>query len=315
MPQADQHPEQAPPPDTGRETVLVAMDVDTSELDGSYDVVVGRFGDAPGAVGLLCGPMQTVDAARVAAMPHLRVVAVAGAGTDKVDSEALEAAGVRLLSVPETTATATADVAMTLLLMCARQVDPTQAALRRGEWPGWSFTDTPGRDVHGATLGLVGYGNIARATGRRAEAFSMRVLHHTRTPTGEEGYRASLDDLLRESDVLSVHVPLTPATRGLVGAEQLALLPAGAIVVNTARGGIVDEEALCDALDSGHLFAAGLDVFVGEPKIAPRLLETPRLVMTPHIGTATRQTRETMVATAARLLAEALAATEQEEAR
>ncbi len=297
------------PPIGGRPTVLVTMDVDTGELEASYDVTRGRLGDAPEAVAVLCGPMQAVSAEAVAAMPRLRVVAVAGAGTDRVDADALELAGVRLLSVPETTATATADLAMTLLLMCARQVDTTQAALRGGAWPGWAFTDTPGRDVHGATLGLVGYGNIARAMAERATAFSMHVLHHARTDTGVPGYHADLADLLPRCDFLSVHVPLTPATRSLLGGPELDLLPTGAVVVNTARGGIVDEQALCDRLDSGHLFAAGLDVFVGEPKVDPRLLSTRGLVLTPHIGTATRQTRDTMVREAARALVRVLAET------
>jgi phosphoglycerate dehydrogenase-like enzyme len=289
-----------------RQRVLLTLAVEAPALEAAYDVVRGSVGDAPDAVALLCAPTEVVTAADVASMPGLRVVSVAGAGTDGIDHEALRAAEVELLTVPETTASATADLAMTLMLMAARRVDDAQSDLRRGQWPGWSFADAPGRDVHGATLGLVGFGHIGRALAARARAFSMTVLHHTRTPTGEPGHKARLADLLPSSDFLSIHVPLTEQTRGLIGAAELDLLPEGAVVVNTARGGIVDEDALCDRLASGRLFAAALDVFDGEPTVSPRLLAAPHLVLTPHIGSATRQTRAGMVATAEARLLEAL---------
>lgn len=292
--------------DSERQQVLVTLPVEVSGLEQAYDVVRGSVGEAPAAVAILCGPTQAMTADDVAAHPRLRVVSVAGAGTDGLDHGALEDAGVELLTVPETTATATADLAMTLILMAARRVDEAQADLRRGEWPGWSFSDAPGRDVHGATLGLVGFGHIGRALAHRAEAFSMTVLHHTRTPTGEPGHTTHLAELLARSDFLSIHVPLTEATRGLIGAAELDLLPAGAVVVNTARGGIVDEQALCDRLESGRLFASALDVFEGEPAVSPRLLEAPNLILTPHIGSATQQTRARMVAAAAAGLARSL---------
>jgi glyoxylate reductase len=148
--------------------------------------------------------------------------------------------------------------------------------------------------VHGATLGVVGFGRIGREVARRAGGFGMRVLHSTRTPTGIEGYVASLDELLERSNIVSLHIPLTPETRGLIGAEQIALMPKGSVLVNTARGPIVDEDALVDALESGHLFAAGLDVFDGEPKLNPRLLTAPNITLLPHIGSATYATRTSM---------------------
>ena len=284
--------------DSERQQVLVTLPVEVPALEEAYDVVRAPFGEAPDAVAVLCAPTEVMTAADVAALPRLRVVAVAGAGTDGLDHEALRGAGVELVTVPETTATATADLTMTLMLMAARRVDGAQRDLRRGQWPGWSFADAPGRDVRGATLGLVGFGHIGRALSRRAQAFEMRVLHHTRTPTGEPGHVARLGELLPRCDFLSVHVPLTTETRGLIGADELDLLPEGAVVVNTARGGIVDEDALCDRLESGRLFAAALDVFDGEPDVSPRLLAAPNLVLTPHIGSATRQTRARMVAAA-----------------
>jgi len=285
-----------------RPVVLLTVPVDVPAVDG-YDVVPGDLGDRPDAVGLLCGPMQRLTAADLDALPGLRAVSVAGAGTDGLDLDALGERGIPLSTAPEPTAPATADLAVTLMLMAARRLDESQALLRDGSWPGWSFDDVPGRDLHGATLGLVGFGHIGRLVARRAEAFGMTCLHHTRTPTGEPGHVADLADMLPRSDVLSVHVPLTTKTRGLIGPVELDLMPRDAIVVNTARGGIVDEQALCDRLDDGRLFAAGLDVFEDEPRVHPRLLRTPHLVLTPHIGSATRQTRERMVVTAAQRLA------------
>lgn len=289
-----------------RPRVLVTHAVDIGDLEQTCDVVRGAPGAAPDAEAILCGPMQVLTAAEVAAMPRLRVVAVSGAGTDGLDHTALAAAGVAVLTAAEATAPATADLAMTLMLMAARRVDDAQGLLRGGGWPTWAFDAPPARDVTGATLGLVGYGHIGRLMARRAAAFSMRVLHHTRTATGEPGWCATLEELLPQSDFLSVHVPLTPETRSLIGAEQLDLLPERAVVVNTARGGIVDETALCDRLDSGRLYAAGLDVFPDEPNVDPRLLRTPHLVLTPHIGSATVETRQAMVGSAIARLKEHL---------
>ena len=285
-----------------RSVVVVTIPVELPEIEG-YVVVRGRLADHPDAIGVICGPTERITAEELDAMPALRAVSVAGAGTDGLDRDALAQRGIPLTTAAESTAPATADLAMTLMLMAARRVDDSQALLREGRWPGWSFDDVPGKDLAGATLGLVGFGHIGRLVAARAAVFGMDVLHHTRTPTGEPGHVARLPDLLARSDVLSLHLPLTPASRGLVGAAELDLLPAGAIVVNTARGGIVDEEALCDRLDDGRLFAAALDVFEGEPTPRARLLTTPHLVLTPHVGSATRQTRHRMVSTAAERLA------------
>jgi glyoxylate reductase len=161
--------------------------------------------------------------------------------------------------------------------------------------------------VHGATLGLVGYGRIAQAVARRAEGFSMRVLHHSRRTTGLPGYVPDLDSLLRESDVVSLHVPLSSETVHLIDARRLKLLRPTAVLVNTARGAVVDEEALAEALETGRLFAAGLDVYEHEPIVHPRLLAAPRTVLVPHIGSASVATRLAMALLATTAVAEVLA--------
>lgn len=148
--------------------------------------------------------------------------------------------------------------------------------------------------MHGATLGLVGYGRIARAVARRAAGFDMTVLHNTRTDTGVEGCVGDLDSLLSTSDIVSLHVPLTSETHHLIDARRLALMKTDAVLVNTARGPVVDEEALAAALENGTIFAAGVDVFEREPAVHPRLLAAPRTVLLPHIGSATRATRQRM---------------------
>jgi glyoxylate reductase len=164
----------------------------------------------------------------------------------------------------------------------------------RAGWEGWGINQYLGRDVHGAVLGLVGYGRIGAAVARRAGGFGMTVLHHTRRDTQVPGYTASLDTLLAEADIVSLHVPLNDATRHLIGRRELALMGRDAVLVNTARGPVVDEEALADALHDGTIFAAGLDVYEREPEVHPRLLNAPRTVLLPHIGSATQATRAKM---------------------
>jgi phosphoglycerate dehydrogenase-like enzyme len=280
-------------------------DHDVRHVDG------GRLLDHPDAataVGIVCGPLQRLGPEQLDRLPALRVVSVAGAGYDGIDVRALERRGVVLRTAPAPTAVATAELALTLLLMCARQVDAAQARLRAGEWTGLRFDRVSGRDLHGACLGLVGFGHTATRVGTAARALGMDVRHHHRTPCDEPGHTSDLDDLLRTSDVLSLHVPLTEGTRGLVGARELDLLPPGAVVVNTARGPVLDVEALCDRLDDGRLGAAGLDVYDDEPHVPARLLATPRLTLLPHMGSGTPQTRTAMARTAARHLAESLSA-------
>jgi glyoxylate reductase len=236
---------------------------------------------------------DAVDDSVLDRLPSLRLVANYGVGYDNVDAEACRARGVAVTNTPGVLDAATADLTITLMLAVRRRVVEGDALVRSGRW-GTSWSESPflGRDLSGATLGIVGLGRIGAAVARRALAFDMRVLFHRRTRTEDAGYR-ELDDLLRESDVVSVHTPLTPETKELMSRERLALLRDGATLVNTARGAIVDEDALVAELVSGRI-SAGLDVFVHEPQVPDALLTLPNVVLTPHIGSATVETRAAM---------------------
>ena len=255
--------------------------------------------------GIVCVLTDQIDAALLdaGAAGRLRVVANVAVGYDNIDVAAARERNVVVCNTPGVLDDTTADLAFSLILGAARLAQDAEADLRAGRWQGWGITQYLGRDVHHATLGIVGYGRIGRAVARRAAGFDMRVLHHTRTDTGEPGYVADLDDLLRDSDIVSLHVPGGPATRHLIDARRLALMKPTAVLVNTARGPVVDEEALADALHAGRLFAAGLDVFEQEPLLHPRLLDAPRTVLLPHIGSASQATRTQM----ARLASSAVA--------
>jgi glyoxylate reductase len=227
-------------------------------------------------------------------LPSLRIVANYGVGYDGIDVEACARRGVAVTNTPGVLDAATADLAFGLLLAARRRIVEGDRYVREGKWGShWVEAVLLGDEVSGATLGIVGLGRIGSAVARRARAFDMRVLH-TRRRHGEEeeGYRP-LDDLLAEADVVSLHVPLTEETQGLVDARRLALMRNGACLVNTARGAIVDEDALVRELVSGRL-RAGLDVFAHEPSVPRELLDLPNVVLTPHIGSGTGATREAM---------------------
>jgi glyoxylate reductase len=275
---------------------------DCFERLAGHVLVEGSPGSDARAEALICGPLEAVDEASMRQMPGLRVIAVAGAGTDAIDHQAAAGRGVAVLAAGEALTETTADLAFGLIIAASRLMHDAEAALRTGSWGGWRFLDDFGRDVHGETLGLVGFGSIGRAVARRAEGFGMRVLHHARNPTHVRGWVADLDELLRESDIVSVHVPLTEHTQRLIDKRRLGLLKPTAVLVNTSRGAVLDEDALADALSAGRLFAAGLDVYEREPAVSPRLLAAPRAVLLPHIGSATSRTREAMLRTAAEKL-------------
>jgi glyoxylate reductase len=240
-----------------------------------------------------------IDATVIGGAPKLRVVANVAVGYDNIDLEAARQAGVVVCNTPGVLDETTADLAFALILSAARLLGQAERDLRAGRWSGWGVGQYLGHDVHGATLGVVGFGRIGRAVARRGEGFGMRVLHHSRHPSGTPGYVSDLDELLRRSDVVSLHLPLDDATRGLVDHERLAAMKPTAVLVNTSRGPVVDEEALAVALEEGRIFAAGLDVFEHEPAVHPRLLAAPRVVLTPHIGSASIATRTKMARMAA----------------
>lgn len=303
--------------------VLVTRRLPEGGLDPLVDdghEVLQRSGDTPYTHAELVEAATTVDAVvclltdRVdevvlgaGASHRLRVVGNVAVGYDNIDVAAAQRLGVAVCNTPGVLDETTADVAFLLILAASRLASDAERDLRGGAWSGWGVTQYLGYDVHGATLGLVGYGRIGKAVARRASGFGMQVLHHTRKPTGLPGYVARLDDLLAECDILSLHVPLTDATRHLIGARELALLRPHAVVVNTARGPVVDEEALAHALYTGALFAAGLDVYEREPDVHPRLLTAPRTVLLPHIGSASHATRTQMARVACQGVCDVLA--------
>ncbi len=258
---------------------------------------------------VICQLYDRVDGDVIAAGARLRVVANVAAGYDNVDVDAATAAGVLVCNTPGVLDGTVADLTVGLLIAAARRMSEAEDDLRAGRWQGWDIDQYHGHDLHGATLGLVGYGRIGRTVARRASGFDMTVLHHCRTPTGEEGYVDELDELLRRSDFVSLHVPLSESTHHLIGARELARMKPTAILVNTSRGPVVDEEALASALEEGKIFAAGLDVFEQEPEVQPALLTSHRAVLTPHIGSASVATRTRMVRAAASAVAAVLAGT------
>jgi lactate dehydrogenase-like 2-hydroxyacid dehydrogenase len=277
----------------------------TPILDGArealegHELVHGQPGSDGRAEALICAPTQPVDAGSLARMPELRVIAVAGAGSDAVDQVAAGSRGITVLTAGEALVETTADLAFALILAASRLMH-AGSKLRSGAWTSWSFIEEDfGRDVHGAVLGLVGFGAIGRAVARRAGGFRMKVRHHTRHRTGEPGWVEELDELLAASDIVSLHVPLHESTHHLIDRRRIGLLKRTAVLVNTARGAVLDEEALAGALHRGELFAAGLDVYEREPSVSPRLLAAPRTVLLPHVGSATQHTREAMLRTAA----------------
>jgi glyoxylate reductase len=240
---------------------------------------------------LVCLLLDRIDAAAFERMPKVRVVANCAVGVDNVDVREATRRNIAIANTPDVLTEATAELAFTLMLAAARRVGEGERLVRTGQWTGWALDQLLGIELHGKTLGIVGHGRIGQAMARRASAFGMRVVH-----TGAKPGPGStpLDELFATADVVSLHCPLTAETRGLVNAARLALMKPTAILVNTARGGIVDEPALIEALTAGRIFAAALDVYANEPAIDPRLLTCPRLTLAPHIGSATTETRTAM---------------------
>jgi glyoxylate reductase len=227
-------------------------------------------------------------------LPELKLVANFGVGYDRLGIEELRRRGIAVTNTPGVLSAATADLTLALILAVRRRVVEGDARVRRGEWRGSWADGFLAEEVTGSTLGIIGLGRIGQAVARRAQGFELRVLYAQRTRAETDlGEFRELDELLAESDLVTIHAPLTPETHGLLDARRLALLRDGAAVVNTARGEIVDESALTAELVSGRL-RAGLDVFAHEPHVPEELLELPNVVLTPHLGSATRQTREAM---------------------
>lgn len=246
--------------------------------------------------GLVCLLLDRIDEALLDRAPKLRVIANCAVGYDNVDVKAATARGIAVTNTPDVLTEATAELTLALIFAAARRLPEGEALVRSGQWVGWRLDQLLGQPIAGRTLGIVGMGRIGQAVAAKAHALGMRIIYSGRhdVETAFPARRVPTDELFATADVVSLHCPLTPETRKLVNAERLARMKPTAIVINTARGPCVDDEALADALERGKLFAAGLDVFDGEPKIHPRLLTAPRLVLAPHLGSATTEARTQM---------------------
>ena len=231
--------------------------------------------------------------------PRLKIVANHSVGVDHCDLAALRGKGIVVTNTPDVLSDATAELAMMLMLGAARNAVAGDRTVRSGTWDFWSPAFLVGKQLTGARLGIVGMGGVGRAFARKARGFDMEIHYHNRSrlsPEDEAGaiYHETLESLLAVSDFLSLHCPATPETVGLMNADRLAQLPKGTVLVNTARGNLIDEAALVDALDAGHIGAAGLDCFVTEPGGNPAFASYDNVMMMPHVGSATVQTRDAM---------------------
>jgi glyoxylate reductase len=249
-----------------------------------------------GIVSLVTDPIGEA----VLSTPGLRIVSNVAVGFNNIDVAAATARGVMVTNTPGVLDETTADLTVALLLAAARRVVEGDRMIRAGRFLGWAIDMLLGQDVHGATLGVVGMGRIGQAVARRGRGFGMRVLYTSRHRLPEErerelaATRVDLDRLLAESDFVTLHVPLTEQTRHLIGARELASMRPTAVLVNTARGPVVDEVALAEALRAGRIWAAGLDVYEDEPRVHAGLLELENVVLAPHIGSASVRTRSRM---------------------
>ncbi len=266
-----------------------------------------------GKAGAFTTGSERIDASVLAACPDLRVVANMAVGYNNFDIKACTAAGVLATNTPDVLTETTADFGFALMMAAARRMTESEHFLRRGEWTRWSYDMFTGSDVHGATLGILGMGRIGQAIARRgALGFGMRVIYHNRSrlaPEQEAPIGARYVDkagLLREADHLVLVLPYSPASHHAIGAPELALMKPGATLTNVARGGIVDDVALAQALRDRRIAAAALDVFEDEPRVHPDLLALPNVVLTPHIASATVATRRAMAELAADNLIAAL---------
>lgn len=231
-----------------------------------------------------------IDAALIAAAPRLQIVANASIGTNNLDPDALRRGGVWGTNTPHAFVDATADCTLGLLLNLARRLGEAERFVRAGHWTRFEPGRWDGLRLRGLTLGVVGFGRIGRAVARRAEAFGLRVIHHTRSNPGAPGWRP-LDELLAESDFVSLHLPLNDASRNLIDAGRLAAMKPTAFLINMARGGVVEPEALIAALRAGRLAGAALDVFADEPLVPLELRQMENVVLTPHLGGGSIQGR------------------------
>jgi glyoxylate/hydroxypyruvate/2-ketogluconate reductase len=283
------------------------LDVEANQDDRAFapDELRARLAEKDG---VMCALTDRIDAPLLAACPRLKVVSNIAVGYNNIDVPACSARGIAVTNTPGVLDETTADLVWALLLATARRLTEVEAYVRNGQWQGWRLKQLLGTDVHHATLGILGMGRIGQAIARRASGFDMPVLYHNRNRLDggiERALKAryvSMDELLAAADFLVLQVPYSPQTHHLIGASALAKMKPSAILINAARGGVVDDAALVDALAKGTIRAAGLDVFENEPKLDPRFLDLKNVVLAPHIGSSTGATRLAMAMTAARNL-------------
>lgn len=286
-------------------------DVDSNQDDVPYtpDALAAKLKDRDG---LMCALTDRVDAALIARAPQLKAVANIAVGYNNIEVPACTARGIQVTNTPGVLDDSTADLAFTLMLATARRITEVESYIRNGEWTGWKLKQWLGVDVHHATLGIIGMGRIGQAVAKRAHGFEMKVIYHNRkraAPEIEQRVNASYvskDELLAQSDFIILQLPYSPETHHLIGAAQLAQMKPSAILINSTRGGVVDDKALIEALKGGVIRAAGLDVFEGEPKLDSGFLALKNVVLAPHIGSSTEATRRAMAMTAAKNLVAAL---------
>ena len=260
------------------------------------DEIIEGVRDADALISLLTDP---VDCEVIESGKRLKVIGNYAVGYNNIDVECAKKRGIIVVNTPGVLTETTADLAFALILAATRRVVEGDKFIRDGKFRGWAPMLLLGKEVYGSTLGIIGAGRIGQAVGRRAKGFGMRILYYSRSRKEEWEKETGakfvpLKELLSESDIITLHVPLTPETKHLIGEEEFKIIKDGAVLVNTARGEVVDEKAMIKALKSGKLFAAGLDVFYGEPNVNPELLKLPNVVLTPHIGSATEKTRRRM---------------------
>jgi glyoxylate reductase len=293
-----------------------AMTARYAVIRNEDDAVLGPealIAAAQGAEVLFVSLTEKVTAAVIAALvPTLKVIATLSVGVEHIDLEAARRHGVAVLNTPDVLNEATAEIALLLMLTVCRRAHEGDRLVRSGEWTGWAPTQMLGLGLHGRRLGILGLGRIGRQVARRASPFGLQIHYHNRRPLPDdeaEGaiYHATSDALLAHSDIFCITAPSTPELKGFLDARRLALLPPDAVVINVARGDMVDDDALISALRDGRLFGAGLDVYRGEPNLDPRYRTLPNVYLLPHLGSATIDTRNAM----GFLLLEGLEALEQ----
>ena len=262
--------------------------------------------------GLMCALTDRVDGALLEAVPRLKVVSNIAVGYNNIDVPACTARSIMVTNTPGVLDDSTADLAWALMLGAARRLTEVERYIRNGEWTGWRLKQWLGIDVHHATLGIVGMGRIGQAIAKRAAGFDMTVLYHNRKPVAKDieqrlnARYVGLKDLLTQSDFVILQVPYSPQTHHLIGAAELQSMKRTAVLINSTRGGVVDDAALVEALKAGTIRGAGLDVFENEPKLNPGFMQLKNVVLAPHIGSSTEATRRAMAMTAAKNLVAAL---------